>query len=112
MVGFKYVGYKEATVQKRGMTIGELRHRIANVYLNKPDKKFVLLCLDDGQRVELNSMKDALKFEWSDGCKIEIINTPHSFGVINKDGQMEENAPTIVIIQISAEESDDGGTVI
>ena len=112
MTGLKYVGYTEATVQKRKMTVGELRHRIAKIYLKKPNKRFVILCLDDGERLELHAMKDALGFEWCDGCKIEIINMPHSFGVINESGQMEETAPTIVTIQIAAEESEDGTTII
>ena len=43
MTGFKYVGYKEVTVQKREMTIGELRHRIAKVYLKKENAKIVFL---------------------------------------------------------------------
>ena len=111
MIGLKYVGYTEATVQKREMTVGELRHRIAKIYLKKSDKKFVILCLDSGERLELSSMEDALDFEWCDDCKIEIINLPHSFGAIDKFGQMEETAPTIVTIQIAAEESD-GATVI
>ena len=112
MIGLKHVGYTESTVQKREMTVGELRHRIAKIYLKKSDKKFVILCLDSGERLELNSMKDALDFEWCDECKIEIINLPHSFGVINKFGQMEETSPTIVTIQIAAEESENGTTVI
>lgn len=110
MIGLKYVSYTESTVQKREMTVGELRHRIAKIYLKKSDKKFVILCLDSGERLELSSMEDALDFEWCN-CKIEIINLPHSFGAIDKFGQMEETAPTIVTIQIAAEESD-GTTVI
>lgn len=112
MIGLKYVGYTESTIQKRKMTVGELRHRIAKIYLKKSDKKLIILCLDSGERLELNSMEDALDFKWCDECKIEIINMPHSFGVKNELGQMEETAPTIVIIQIAAEESEDGTTVI
>lgn len=112
MIGLKYVGYKMATVEKRGMTIGELRHRIASSYLKKADRKIILLCLDDGVRLELNSMVDALAFKWSDSCKIEIINMPHYFGVIDENGKMDENAPLIFIIQIDAEETEDGTTII
>ena len=112
MTGFKYVGYKEVTVQKREMTIGELRHRIAKVYLKKENAKIIILCLDDGERLELNSMQDALDFEWSDGCKIEVINLPHKWGVKDELGQMEDSAPTIITIQIASEESDNGETII
>ena len=112
MVPLKFVGYKEATIQKRAMTIGELRHRIAKIYLKKADKKIIILCLDNGERLELNSMEDALEFEWCDDCKIEIINMPHRFGVTDELGQMEEEAPTIITIQMAIEESEDGITAI
>ena len=112
MTGLKYVGYKEVTVQKREMTIGELRHRIAKVYLKKENAKIIILCLDDGERLELNSMQDALDFEWSDGCTIEVINLPHKWGVKDELGQMEDSAPTIITIQIASEESDNGETII
>lgn len=112
MIGLKYVGYTMANVEKRGMTIGELRHRIANSYLKKADRKIILLCLDDGERLELNSVEDALAFEWCDDCKIEIINMPHYFGVKDKNGEMDENAPLIFIIQIGAEETEDETTII
>ena len=112
MVALKNVGYKKASVEKREMTVGELRHRIAKVYLKKSDKKIVIICLDDGERIELNSIEDALNFEWCDSCKIEIINLPHSFGVKDENGEMEETAPVIIIIQMASEESDDGITVI
>ena len=112
MVALKNVGYKKASVDKREMTVGELRHRIAKVYLKKSDQKIVILCLDDGERIELNSIEDALNFEWCDDCKIEIINLPHSFGVKDENGEMEETAPVIIIIQMASEESDDGITVI
>ena len=112
MIGLKYVGFKEVIVHKRKMTVGELRHRIAKVYLKKVDKKIIILYLDDGERLELNSMEDALNFDWSDGCKIEIINMPHSWGVLDKLGQMDETAPTIINIQMATEETEDGTTVI
>ena len=112
MTGLKYVGYKEVTVQKREMTIGELRHRIAKVYLKKENAKIIILCLDDGERLELNSMQDALDFEWSDGCKIEVINLPHKWGVKDELGQMADSAPTIITIQIASEESDNVETII
>ena len=98
--------------QKREMTIGELRHRIAKVYLKKENAKIIILCLDDGERLEVNSMQDALDFEWSDGCKIEVINLPHKWGVKDELGQMEDSAPTIITIQIASEESDNGETII
>ena len=112
MTGLKYVGYKETIVQKREMTVGQLRHRIANIYLKKENARFIIFCLDDGERLELNSMADALGFSWCDDCKIEIINLPHKWGVKNKLGEMEENAPTIITIQMAPEESDDGMTII
>ena len=111
MTGLKYVGYKEVTVQKRKMTVGELRHRIAKVYLKKENEKIIILCLDDGERLELNSMQDALDFEWCDGCKIEVINLPHKWGVKDELGQMEDSEPTIIIIQM-AETTDDGQRII
>lgn len=110
MVGLKYVGFKTATVEKREMTVGELRHRIANVYLKDANHKVIILCLDDGERLELNSMADALSFDWSDSCMIEIINMPHLWGVIS-DGKMEEKAPSIFVIQMAASETE-GNTVI
>ena len=112
MVGLKYVGYREVMVQKRKMTVGELRHRIARVYLKKADRKIIMLCLDDGERLELNSMDDALDFEWADSCNIEIINMPHWWGTKDERGQVEETAPTIIIIQMASEESEDGTTII
>ena len=110
MTGLTFVGYKEATIQKREMTVGELRHRIANIYLKKPDVRFIILCLDDGERLELNSIQDALSFNWSDGCKIEIINMPHHWGVI-EDGKMEANAQCIITMQMASEEVD-GNTIL
>lgn len=107
MVQLKYFGYREATIQKRGMTVGELRHRIANCYLRKPNHKIIILCLDNGERIELNSIEDALEFSWSDSCKIEIINIPHQFGVKDDLGQMEESAPLIFIVQMADEETNE-----
>lgn len=112
MTKFKYVGYKEVNVQKRQMTIGELRHRIAKVYLKKENEKIIILCLNNGERLELNSMHDALNFEWLDECKIEVIKLPHKCGVKDENGQMEDSAPTIIAIQIAAEESYDLETII
>lgn len=104
MVGLKYVGYKEAKIQKRKMTVGELRHRIANAYLRKPDRTVIVVCLDDAQKLELHSMEDALGFEWSDGCQIELINTPHRYGAIDDLGDVEEEAPTIILMQLAEDE--------
>lgn len=110
MVGLKFVGYKEATIQKREMTFGELRHRIAKAYLKKPNRKIVILCLDNGERVETNSMEDILNVEWCDGCMIEVINMPHIWGVMNEMGEVEENdesAKCIITLQMAAIEDRD-----
>jgi hypothetical protein len=110
MTGLKYVGYKEAVVQKREMTVGELRHRIAIVYLKHPGKRIVILSLDDGERLELSGIEDALAFGWDDGCKIELIGMPHDWGVV-EGGIMEDDSKCIITVQMAPEEVD-GNTVI
>ena len=107
MVGLKYVGYREATIQKRKMTVGELRHRIANIYLKVEKKKIVILLLDNGDRLELNSMTDALDFEWTDDCNIEIINIPHIYGSKSESEEMDDDTVTVITIQLAAEELED-----
>ncbi len=108
MVRLKYVGYREATIQKRRMTVGELRHRIAKIYLNVEKKKIIILTLDDGARLELNSMADALDFGWADDCNIEIINMPHCYGSKSESGEMDADAVTVITVQLAPEELEDG----
>lgn len=112
MIGLKYVGYKESTIQRREMSVGQLRHRMALAYMKKENAQFIIMCLDEGERVVINSMKEALELEWSDECMIEIINMPHRWGCLEDNGEMEDGAPTIILIQYAASENDNEKTLL
>lgn len=99
MVAFKNVGYREATVQKREMTIGELRHRIIKAMLKNNERKYTVLCLDNAESVTISNIDEAVDWEWHDGCTIEVINTPHTWGTKEADGSITDGN-TIIMIQL------------
>lgn len=97
--GLRYHGYKEATVQTRAMTLGELKLYILRAYAKKGFREVQMIDLTSGESATFNSDVDVLKNEWIDSCMIEVINLPHSYGFEGEDGK------TIVIFQ-EAEENE------
>lgn len=98
--GLRYYGYKEATVQTRAMTLGELKLYILRAYAKMGFREIQLIDLTSGDSVTFNTDVDVLENEWSDSCMIEVINLPHSYGFEGEDGK------TIIIFQ-GAEENED-----
>lgn len=98
----KYHGYKEAKVQTRAMTIGELKLYILRAYMEKGIREVQLIDITCGESITFNTAEDVLKNEWCDNCEIEVINLPHGYG-------FEDDVKVIIIFQ---EAECDGDKVI
>lgn len=80
MTSLKMMGYKEVKVEKRSMTLGELKLRILRSYMTKGEREFQLIDITSGDTITFNTSEDVLSNDWCDDCEIEIINTPHTYG--------------------------------
>lgn len=95
----KDLGYREAIVQKRELTFGELQLAIIERYVSKGVKEVQLIEITSGVTAIFNSIEDVVRIDWSSSCKIELINMPHAFGTTDDN-------KTIIIIQLAELESD------
>ncbi len=100
MQKLKYHGYKEAKVQTRAISLGELKLYILRGYMEKGVREVQLIDITSGDSISFNTMEDVLKNDWCDDCKIEVINLPHGYGFKDEVGK------TIIIFQEAEEESD------
>lgn len=98
MTSLKMMGYKKVKVEKREMTLGELKLRILRSYMIKGEREFQLINITSGDTVTFKTSEDVLSNEWIDDYKIEIINMPHTYGI-------GEEAKAIIIFQESEEAS-------
>lgn len=94
----KYLGYREAKVETRELTIAELKLSIIEAYINKSVKEVQLIDITSGETITFNSVEDVISNEWCGNCKIELINLPHEYGT-------DEESKIIIIFQL-ADESD------
>lgn len=97
MKNLKMFGYKEVTVEKRAMTLGELKLLILRSYMKKGEREFQLIDISSGDTITFNTSEDVLSNEWCDDCNIEIINMPHSYGT-------DEETKAIIIFQEADED--------
>lgn len=93
------LGYKEATVQTRELTIAELKLSIIELYVNKGCKEVQLIDITSGDTVTFKTIEDVVSNEWCGSCKIELINMPHAYGTDNDN-------KVIVIFQLAELYSD------
>lgn len=93
MTSLKMMGYKKVTVEKRSMTLGELKLRVLRAYMIEGEREVQLINITSGDTVTFKTSEDVLRNEWLDDYNIEIINLPHSYGI------GEEESKTIIIFQ-------------
>ena len=93
-MNIRQYGYKEKTVQLREMTIAELKLAIIERYIKYGVKEVQFIDISSGDTVTFNSIEDVTRNEWSESCKIEVINLPHSWGT-------ETEYKWVVLFQIS-----------
>lgn len=84
----KWYGYKETTVQKRELTIAELKLLIMRGYLEKGAREVQLIDLTCGESTTFWTSVDVLRNTWADDTKIEVINLPHSYGFEGEEGKV------------------------
>lgn len=94
----RYYGFTKAAVEKRAMTIAELKLAIITGYVEHGEREVVLMDLTYGDTATFKNIEDVTKNEWSGSLKIEIINLPRSY--------KDETNKTIIVFQV-AEELDD-----
>ena len=91
----KYYGFKEAKVEKRSMTIAELKLAIIAGYVEHGEKVVVLMDISYGDTVTFRTIEDVTKNQWSGNCNIELINLPHTWKI------SEDHTKTIIVFQVS-----------
>ena len=74
------LGYKKAEVEKRELTIAELKLIIIEKYNAGEEIEIQLIDITSGSTVTFFNINDVLANTWAGDCKIEIINKPHSYG--------------------------------
>lgn len=96
----KKLGYREAKVEIRELTIAELKLSIIRAYVDKGVKEVQLIDITSGDTITFYSIEDVARNEWNGNCKIEIINLPHAYGTEKEDSKI------IILFQDAEEESD------
>lgn len=95
----KEYGYQESTVQRRSMTIAELKLSILESYIRNGVREVILMDISSGDATKFNSIEDIANNKWLGDCKIEVIGLPHGWGY-------GDDWKHIIVFQIAEEESD------
>lgn len=91
----KYYGYKETKVEKRAMSMAELKLAIITKYIEHGESIVKLMDISYGDVVTFRTIEDVTKNNWSDSCKIELIGLPHTWNI------SDDRKESIIIFQVA-----------
>lgn len=96
------LGWKDKKVEVRETSIGALKLMIIDRYIRKGLIDVVLMEITSGTVTTFHNVQDVVSNNWWPDCRIEIINTSHTYGIIDSDKPSDHK----LIIQLAEDERD------